>query len=167
MHSQNGWVVLNSEQTHQWVIPGTGRWLRLSKGPAGFVLAHLALWFHKRIEPLDVDPWDDWGYAVRPIRGSSTVISNHASGTAIDLNATKHPLGVRNTFTIDQAAEIRKRLAGRYDGCIRWGGDYQIRADEMHFEIDAGPARILALADALDNSRGGQRVRFANGGPSA
>jgi len=164
MHSQNGWVVLSSEQTQQWVIPGTGRWLRLSKGPAGFVLAHLALWFHKRIEPLDIDVWDDWGYAFRPIRGQVSGFSNHASGTAVDLNATKHPLGVRNTFTLEQASEIRKRLAGRYESVIRWGGDYESRADEMHFEVNAGPARVLALADALDDSPGGRRVRFANGG---
>ena len=163
MLSQNGWVVLNAGQTRQWVIPDTGRWLRLAQGPAGFVLAHLALWFHMRIEPLDPAPWDDWGWAVRPIRGSSSVMSNHASGTAMDLNATKHPLGVRNSFTLDQAREIRARLAGRYDGCIRWGGDYETRADEMHFEVNVGPARILALADALDDSPGGRRVRFANG----
>jgi hypothetical protein len=93
-------------------------------------------------------------------------MSNHASGTAMDLNATKHPLGVRHTFTLDQEREIRARLAGRYDGCIRWGGDYENRADEMHFEIDVGPARILALADALDDSPGGRRVRFSNGRPS-
>lgn len=163
MNSQNGWVVLNPEQTQQWVIPGTGRWLRLSRGPAGFVLTHLALWFHRRIEPLDPAPWDDWGYAVRNVRGSSTVVSNHSSGTAMDLNATKHPLGVRNTFTLDQASRIRVRLRERYDGCIRWGGDYENRADEMHFEINVGPARILALADALNNSRRGERVRLANG----
>lgn len=163
MHSQNGWVVINSEQTHQWVIPGSGQWIRLARGPAGFVLAHLALWFHQRIEPLDPAPWDDWGWAVRPIRGSSTGFSNHASGTAMDLNSSKHALGVRGSFTLGQARDIRARLAGRYDGCIRWGGDYEIRADEMHFEIDAGPARILALADALDDSPGGRRVRFSNG----
>jgi hypothetical protein len=163
MLSQNGWRVLQAGETRQWIIPDTGRWLRLSQGPAGFVLTHFALWFHKRIEPLDPAPWDDWGWAVRPIRGSSTTMSNHASGTAIDLNATKHPLGVRNTFTLDQASRIRVRLRERYDGCIRWGGDYENRADEMHFEVNVGQARILALADALDFTRGGQRVRLANG----
>src|SRR5690606_27057234 len=79
---------------------------------------------------------DDWGYAERPIRGSS-VISNHASGTAIDLNATKHPLGASGTFTSTQVTRIREILAVTRNH-VRWGGDYTGRKDEMHFEINDG-----------------------------
>ena len=146
------------------MIPDTGRWLRLHPREAGLVLVHFALWYHEVIERLDPAPWDDWGHAVRPVRGQTTGYSNHASGTAIDLNATKHPLGVRNTHTKDQQSRIRARLEGRYAGVIRWGGDYVNRADEMHFEINSGQARVLALAHALRNSRRGQRVGLANGG---
>lgn len=166
MQSQNGWRVLESGETHQWVIPETGRWLRLHPGPAGFVLAHFALWFHDQVERLGVDAWDDWGWASRPIRGQTSGFSNHASGTAIDLNAQLHPLGVRNTFTKPQAERIRSRLERVYRDAIRWGGDYQNRADEMHFEIDAGEPAVLALANRLHNSPRGRRVRDANGRPT-
>jgi hypothetical protein len=163
MLSQNGWRVLQSGETRQWVIPGTGSWLRLHPGDAGFVLAHFALWHHDQIEHLDEGPWDDWGYALRPVRGQTSGYSNHASGTAMDLNAQDHPLGVRNTYRSDQQMRIRNRLRGRYAGCIRWGGDYQNRADEMHYEIDAGESAIRALAARLRNSHRGRRVWHDNG----
>jgi hypothetical protein len=90
---------------------------------------------------LDGGALDDWGYAYRAIRGQEDAgnLSNHASGTAVDLNATKHPLGKRNTFTDEQEVKIRA-LAAKY-GC-RWGGDYKNRADEMHFEINLSPAAV-------------------------
>jgi hypothetical protein len=166
MLSQNGWRVLQAGETHQWLIPDTGRWVRLHPGPAGFVLAHLALWFSEKVERLGVDAWDDWGYAYRPIRGQSSGFSNHASGTALDLNATKHPLGVRGTFTLEQQSRIRGRLERVYRDAIRWGGDYQNRADEMHFEIVVGEPAVLALANRLHNSPRGRRVRDANGRPA-
>ena len=162
MLSQNGWPVLQTGETYLWSIPDTSRRLRLSFGPSGFVLVHLALWFHEVIEPLDGSTLDDWGHAVRTVRGSTTVVSNHASGTAMDLNAQSHPLGVRNTFNGGQAHRIRERLAGRYEGTIRWGGDYQTRADEMHFEVNCQSSRILALARTLRDSSRGRRVLDTN-----
>jgi hypothetical protein len=164
MQSQNGWRVLQSGEVRKWVIPDTGRHLLLAPGAPGFLLSHLALWFHEAVEPLAVDAWDDWGYAYRPIRGQSQGFSNHASGTAMDLNAQKHPLGSRNTFTERQAFLIRARLRVLYDDTIRWGGDYQNRADEMHFELVAGEPTILALAHRLRNSPRGRRVRDDNPG---
>jgi hypothetical protein len=44
---------------------------------------------------------DDWGYASRPIRGTSTP-SNHSWGLAIDLNATSNPMG--STLVTDMPA---------------------------------------------------------------
>jgi len=82
------------------------------------------------------------------VRGSDTQVSNHASATAIDLNALKHPRGVRNTFSKGQVAAIRRILAS-YDGVIRWGGDYSTTVDDMHFEINASKARVRAVADDL------------------
>jgi HK97 family phage portal protein len=49
---------------------------------------------------------DDWGYAERPIRGS-TVVSNHASGTAIDLNATCWTLGQPASVNLDRGRSPR------------------------------------------------------------
>jgi len=146
--SQNGYSANDVNQTQVWRIPGTVRDVRLRKGDAGYLLTHLAAWFDKHVEDIEAGQLDDWGYASRTIRGSSTDLSNHASGTAIDLNATKHPLGKRNTFTAQQAAAIRTQLKV-YDGAIRWGGDYVNRADEMHFEINASAAKVAKVAAAL------------------
>jgi hypothetical protein len=98
--------------------------------------------FHELIEPIDEGALDDWGYAFRNIRGVTEKLSNHASGTAIDLNAPKHPLGAVGTFPAEKVPMIRA-LAKKYG--LRWGGDYVNRKDEMHFEIDITPVRAAAL----------------------
>ncbi|MGZ0150675.1 M15 family metallopeptidase [Kribbella sp. WER1] len=121
------------------------------KGAPGELLVHWAAWFHAHVERIDVGEYDDWGYAERPIRGSTTTLSNHASGTAIDLNAVDHPLGRRGTFTAAKTAAIRARLKA-YGGCIRWGGDYKNRADEMHFEIVRDPDACAAVLRALTST---------------
>lgn len=104
------------------------------------------------MEKLEKGALDDWGYAYRAIRGQEDAgnLSNHASATAVDLNARHHPLGKRGTFTDEQVAKIRA-LAAKYG--LRWGGDYKNRADEMHFEINLSPKEVkekineLGLAD--------------------
>jgi hypothetical protein len=160
--SQNGWPVLLTPDTARWDLGPALPSLRLAPGPPGFVLCHWALWFHERIEALGGRVLDDWGYAYRPIRGTSNTWSNHASGTAIDLNAQLHPLGDRHTFQPTKSRAIRTRLAGRYAGKIVWGGDYLHRADEMHFELGCGPAEARALADRLRDSPRGRRLVARN-----
>lgn len=163
----NGYPALSSDECHLWIIPGTNRHFRMARGPAGFLLAHLSLWFDEEVEPLDRGVWDDWGWAWRPIRGSSsdTVLSNHA-GYAVDLNATAHPMGVPtlSTFTVSETARIRRRLKYAYGGVIRWGGDYVSRPDAMHFEIVGSPRQVARVARRLRVSPRGVRVRKANPG---
>lgn len=161
--SQNGWPAPPAA-TRKWIIPGAERHLILADGPAGFILAHLTLWFHEKVERLNIpgDVWDEWGYAFRPIRGDDTTLSNHASGTAADLNATRHPLGVRGTFAKAwQYVAIRTRLL-MYAGAIRWGGDYHTRADEMHFEINKDRATVERIARRLIDTPRGRRIMAAN-----
>src|SRR3712207_430012 len=122
--SQNGWPGIESSSSpllHKWLVPGTGRHFVLRIGAAGFLLSHLALWFDEAIERLDIGQWDDWGWAYREVRGYTT-LSNHASGTAVDLNATRHPMGVETHKTVagDQIKRIRARLDETYKGTIRW-----------------------------------------------
>jgi uncharacterized protein YukE len=147
--SQNGWPVNPPLVTRD--VPGTNIRLRVAEGPAGDVLIHVASEVNRRVENVSLDSEagerDDWGYAERNVRGGEAV-SNHASGTAIDLNATRHPLSVRDTFTPEQAAEIRT-IMREVDGVVRWGGDYQNRADEMHFEIVGSQAEVAAVAARL------------------
>lgn len=166
--SQNGWPlqISDSPTLHTWVIPArNGAFkLRLREGSAGFVLAHFALWFAEVVQPV-ANVADDWGFAPRPIRGS-TIPSNHGSGTAMDLNATAHGLGREGTFTGRQAWQIHDRLTWMR-GVIRWGGDYQHRKDEMHFEVVQTLAYTEQEARRLTRSVRGRRVLKANPGQKA
>jgi hypothetical protein len=161
--SQNGYPVLfDIDNTKSWKIPGAQREIRLAQAAPGLVLAHFALWFHEIIEPLNGGIFDEWGWAVRDIRGSDEW-SNHASGTAMDLNATKHPLGTtaRSSFSLSEIAAINNRLAFM-DNAVRWGGNYSGRQDPMHFEVNASTSRVARLADELRKTARGQRIIEAN-----
>ena len=141
--SQNGWPASKNEKEigiKIFKIKGTDRKMRLQKD-AGVILAAFAAEFHAQVEPIDEGVFDDWAYAYRDVRGSDSDLSNHASGTAIDLNATKHPLGATGTFTKKQTAII-KELTKKYG--LRWGGSYRTRKDEMHWEIVESPDEVKA-----------------------
>lgn len=142
--SQNGWPV--SPVRSARIVPGTQVKLTVAAGPAGDVLMYVAEQFDRRVEDLDATA-DDWGYANRNIIGS-TVTSNHASATAIDLNATRHPLGKRGTFDHIQVVTIHQIL-GEVDNVVAWGGDWSGRADEMHWEINAPESKVARVAQRL------------------
>lgn len=152
--SQNGWEANDVTLTDVQTIPGTQRKIRLRKGAAGFLLRRVAAFIDREVENIDEPTQDDWGYAERPIRGSSTTLSNHASGTAIDVNATKHPLGATGTWTAAQKKKIHAHL-NEYDGVIRWGEDYTKRKDGMHFEIVADAAAVQAVYAELTKPKPG------------
>lgn len=167
--SQNHWPALGPESTklHTWVIPTKNGdvHLRLRNGSAGFILAHTALFIANSVAPLKGRVLDDWGYAYRPVRGYSTTLSNHASGTAFDANATAHPLGKVGTWPRKQAAKIRARLHwGKLGNAVRWGGDYHGRKDEMHFEINVSLPACERVAKRLMKTRLGKRILKANPG---
>lgn len=114
--------------------------------------------------------WADWesagllnrilsfggGFSARFVRGSRSLLSNHAFGSAFDINEAYNPFGQR------PVSNGRK-------GCVRdlvpianrcgfyWGGHYQSRTDGMHFEIaildrrvtpQPSPERAVASANA-------------------
>ena len=143
--SQNGWPASDEPRTigvGAYVVPGTQLKIRCSKKVAPLLINFCAE-FNMEVEKLEGKTLDDWGYAYRAIRGQEDAgnLSNHASGTAVDLNSLKHPLGRRGTFTKEQEVKIRA-LAAKYG--LRWGGDYKNRADEMHFEINLSPLGVKA-----------------------
>ena len=141
--SQNGWAASKVKaeiNIDSFLIPGTTIKLTCNKAVAPLLIGFAAE-FHELIEPIDEGGLDDWGYCYREIRGSSTALSNHSSGTAIDLNATKHPLGKAGTFPLAKVAMIQA-LAKKYS--LRWGGDYRGRKDEMHFEVAIPPSKVEA-----------------------
>lgn len=142
-NSQNGWPVdRTGAQQDRSAVAGVTFPNGVRRGDVATVLHYVAYRFHREVEPLHAG-WC-WGWYVKNIEGSSA-ISNHASGTAIDLNAPSHPIGRRGTFSAAKVRAIRRILAD-CDGVVRWGGDYTGRADEMHFEIIKGAAAVAALA---------------------
>jgi hypothetical protein len=126
-------------------VKGTDRKLRCADS-VGPLLAAFAAEFHQLIEPIDEGTFDDWGYAFRMVRGSTDRLSCHSSGTAIDLNATKHPLGKYDTFPAEKVPMIRA-LAKKYG--LKWGGDFKSRPDDMHFEVNVTAAKAKELITKL------------------
>jgi hypothetical protein len=152
--SQNGWQV-NPDRGMR-TIPGTNTRVNVVDGDGGDVLMHVLGQVNSRVENIDMNSdageHDDWGYANRNVRGSGD-ISNHASATAVDINATRHVLGARDTFTPTQVQEIHNIL-GEVDNVVRWGGDYTGRRDEMHFEIVGTPEQVARVAERLRAAQG-------------
>jgi len=148
LKSYNGWPASKESAeigVKSYKVPGTDLKIRVAEKVAP-LLVGLAAEFHETIEPIDKGTLDDWGYCFRMVRGTTDKLSNHSSGTAIDLNATKHPLGKENTFSPEDAAKC-VALAVKY-GC-KWGGTYKARKDDMHFEINLNPKQVIERIKAL------------------
>jgi hypothetical protein len=146
--SQNGWQASKDQaeiKVKVFPIKGTEIKIRCNE-IAGVILAAFAAEFHAQVEPIDEGKLDDWAYCYRPVRGTTDRLSNHSSGTAIDLNASKHPLGKEHTFTGIQEVKI-KELVKKYG--LRWGGSYKTRKDEMHFEIIETPEQVKLRINKL------------------
>jgi peptidoglycan hydrolase-like protein with peptidoglycan-binding domain len=150
--SQNGWSANDRSVIETFTIGARTR-VSLRAGDAGFLLQHYANWFDANIRDIDENynngGLDDWGYAERPIRGG-VELSNHASGTALDINATCWALGAMPTVYLNatEIAKIHEQLKV-YEGALRWGGDYDGRKDPMHVEINADAATVARVAAKL------------------
>jgi len=144
LSSSNGWPaskIRNEIGIESFPVPGTKIKLTCAKSVAPLRVGFAAE-FHQLIEPIDEGGLDDWGYCFRMVRGSSDNLSNHSSGTAIDLNAIKHKLGSFGTFAPEKVPML-KALAKKYS--LTWGGsDNWRRKDEMHFEVAIPPSKVEA-----------------------
>lgn len=69
----------------------------------------------------------------RFIRGSRTVLSNHAWGTAFDRNADWNGLGCTPAY-VGERGSLREIVAIGNHHNWYWGGHYKNRRDGMHFE---------------------------------
>lgn len=147
-YSQNGFTANDRSVIAQYTVPGTNLRIALRKGDASVILLEYLRRYNLEVEPLSHDPQDLWGYAERTIRGSATVLSNHASGTAVDCRAQAHPLGVKNTFTPEKKAALLNLVAW-FEGALRWGGSYSGRVDEMHGELDGSAELIARIANKV------------------
>jgi hypothetical protein len=153
-YSQNGYSI-DPKLISSFTVPGSSVKLNLRKGATSVVLLDFAAWFNREIEPLKQAQCG--GYNNRVIAGSKTK-SNHASGTAEDLNWSEHPRGNRDTFTPAEQSKIRARLK-YYEGVLRWGGDYvSTTDDDMHFEINKGIGEVTRIAAKINNDKKPARV---------
>lgn len=153
LRSQNGLSANDRSVIRSELVPGTDVKVAVRVGPVGDLLLWAAARWHREVEPLRAPDGvlDAWGYAERTIRGSSTELSNHASGSALDLRARAHPLGTdpAANFTAAQVAAVRS-IVRDARGCLRWGGDYVGRKDGMHIETLGTEAEVAAVLATLN-----------------
>ena len=154
--SQNGYSANDPTRIQRLLVPDTDVKLSVRKGPAGALLIYVASRVNE-VEKISTGrgALDDWGYAARKVRGG-TSLSNHASGTAIDLNALQHPLGKRGTWSKAQKDHIH-RVLDYTRRTVRWGEDYIVRKDGMHFEIVQPEWRVRQVVATLGIRMDGTR----------
>lgn len=110
--------------------------------------APISMRFHKLAAEQLKGLWADWeaanlldrvltydgAFVPRFIRGSRTTLSNHAFGTAFDINAEWNGLGVRPKL-VGQKGSVRELVPLAHKWGFYWGGHFGSRADGMHFEV--------------------------------
>ena len=104
--------------------------------------------FHKHGVYQILKLWQDWedhelihlvltwhgSYVPRFIRGSRTVLSNHAFGTAFDINYQWNRLGSIPAL-VGEPGSVRELVKIANDNGFYWGGHFNKRPDGMHFEL--------------------------------
>jgi hypothetical protein len=103
--------------------------------------------FHKLAAKQLKKLWSDWedaqllnlvltwegSYAPRFVRGSRSILSNHAFGSAFDINLAWNRLGTLPAL-VGKKGSVRELVSIANDNGFYWGGHFT-RLDGMHFEI--------------------------------
>jgi len=103
--------------------------------------------FHSLLIPQVIKLFDDWdaaglkylllsfcgSWVPRYIRGSRSILSNHAWGTAFDINVQWNMLGAQPALR-GETGSVRELVDIAYENGFYWGGWFPRRADGMHFE---------------------------------
>jgi peptidoglycan hydrolase-like protein with peptidoglycan-binding domain len=76
----------------------------------------------------------DGSYVPRFVRKSRTTLSNHAFGSAFDINEKFNKLGHRPAL-VGENGSVRELVSIANDWGFWWGGHYDHRKDGMHFEV--------------------------------
>lgn len=127
-------------------------------GDGRVVFQYVAEQMHQRVEPIIKAGWntaDDWGYSYRPNKNNPRQLSCHAGGTAFDYNATRHPNGVRGTWTAAQKAEMAEIIA-EVDHVVVWGENFTGTIDGMHVELFGNAAAVKRVADRIRSGQIGK-----------
>ena len=143
--SYNGFRV-TEDQSDLQTLPGISGKVR--RGNIWTIFNWLVQQYSARVEK--INPKDSWGYSYRKVRGGSSSWSNHASGTAVDFNASKHPFKEAGTMTARQRA-VCHQLMAESGQVLKWLEDW----DEMHWEIRRGvtDAQLRALAEKITGKK--------------
>lgn len=148
--TENGWPQVPATALRKGFVPGLdGVQIELLDGDVYTILAGFLIWFDRNVEDVERNfnngERDEWGWS----RTNSVWNSNHLSGTAMDVNATKYPMGYYN-MERHKVDKVREGLR-LFEGTIFWGRDWNT-PDEMHFQIQGNAHQIKGFADKL---RGG------------
>jgi hypothetical protein len=149
----NGWPASPSLLTRTIVVEGAA--FRVADNrDVETVFVYLLTRYALTVEPLYGSQCGGFNY--RPNRNNPSVLSNHSSATAVDVNSLKHPNGVEasRTFTAAQIAAVHAILASvpELGDLIHWGGDWHppLTPDPMHFELHNHDLALLArVADRI------------------
>jgi hypothetical protein len=104
--------------------------------------------FHKKAANQLLGLWQAWGdahlldhvltwdgaFVPRFVRGSTKVLSNHAFGTAFDINASFNPRGTRPAL-VGRKGCVRELVTIANAHGFYWGGHFGNKPDGMHFEV--------------------------------
>ena len=125
------------------VVPGLASSTSIAGAPkGGIVSCHILAaprlielfvrWSHDGL--LDrILSWDGM-WVPRFIRGSRVTLSNHALGTAFDINARWNSLGTLGA-PAGAVGSVRELVASANELGWFWGGNFASRPDPMHFEL--------------------------------
>ena len=150
--SVNGWPVLPKADASTRVarkIEGVDTPLYAAPAAAD-ALAEMVQWWHENVGRVQILH----SYNHRALTGKPHLWSNHASGTAIDINGCWRksdgslPKGCLHPYGEETIAEPTKSAiqAKARELGLKWGGDYKgVPLDEMHFEIAMDPASFQAF----------------------
>jgi hypothetical protein len=162
--SINGWTVIEKWDAARLLtipVPNANRRLTVRRSVAP-LFAALAADYHRWVRPIDKGTVDEGGWNPRQARNASAW-SNHASGTAVDINWSEE--GAQNSTVGRLFFANPKNLAGIvrilkiYSPVIFWGGNWRNFKDYMHFEIAPGvtQAQVTALITKLGIDEQGVR----------
>jgi len=152
--TRNGWTSAPAALT-VITAPGCADTGQVRAGDVATIMQAFTLAFDAEVEPLTQIN----GYRTPAANAAAggDPDSNHMSGTAEDLNGSRHPYErnlpasqrgakYRSGFTAAQVTKIREILA-RFDGAIVWGLDFQPGyRDAMHFEVHGTAAAVARVA---------------------
>jgi hypothetical protein len=128
----------------------------MKAGDVSTVFVYLINRLHNEVEPMMSEGgslgYGCWGWSYRANVNNPSQLSCHASGTAIDYNAPKHPNGTSTGsnggggWSGSQYSKIQAILAEI--GVVSW----LTSNDPMHFEIQGNASEVASAAKRLGGS---------------